>query len=747
MTTVSQAKRYLLIARIAKIVFVIGVLSLLGFLLGPRFGAIQEALTPPSLSQPAVKSVPQRLEQGWSLEQSNKIHSISQGTRTLPVPISWLMALEQPRSSLFTVPFGRSKLFMDDDYILRFGFINSDVSESNPLGLPLGVAVTPSQNIPGIVDVADAVGFNCAACHTGHLTVGDNHVLIEGGAASVDLGLLSEAIGAALGQTLVSSRIPVFNGRFDRFARGVLKNTYSDAGVLQLKAELKSLIVYLKGIPSSVAVVEGFGRLDALNRIGNQSFAIDFHRSENYVPPNAPVNYPHIWTAPWFDWVQYDGSIMNPLVRNAGEALGVSAYINFSAPSDEGRFVSSIKYEKLKWIENTIAGSNPLNDDGTFDKFSGLTAPKWQVDIFGEIENAKVEAGEVLYKKHCRICHLRTPTDPNFGDEFSKVAYYLEDGSRQESVHSMLRVRSVPVEVIGTDPAQAGVLVNRRVDTSGDGRASSEESAIGMGLDTTVCVQIAGDSEENEYATEYPREGIPTVNPAGASPVNESVFKYRDLLYQHKKEKYQLVPIKDSPHGLFAYSLGALVQEANDRWFANNPQVSREERRVEYEKGMPNCLRAGNGYKARPLNGVWATAPYLHNGSVPTIYDLLSPHEERPRFVQLGGIEFNTTDVGLVQEKSVLKRASKVFGDVGNSLCIVDSEKDRSEKKKKTYGSRYVDGYFILDTTTPGNCNTGHEFSDQFKEGKELGEQDKGVIGPALSVEDRYAIIEFLKTQ
>src|SRR5690625_4879297 len=30
-------------------------------------------------------------------------------------------------------------------------------------------------------------------------------------------------------------------------------------------------------------------------------------------------------------------------------------------------------------------------------------------------------------------------------------------------------------------------------------------------------------------------------------------------------------------------------------------------------------------YKARPLNGIWATAPYLHNGSVPTLYDLLLP--------------------------------------------------------------------------------------------------------------------------
>ena len=46
-------------------------------------------------------------------------------------------------------------------------------------------------------------------------------------------------------------------------------------------------------------------------------------------------------------------------------------------------------------------------------------------------------------------------------------------------------------------------------------------------------------------------------------------------------------------------------------------------------------------------------------------------------------------------------------------------------------------GYFILDTSIPGNRNTGHEFSNG---------TGSGVIGPALSPAERNAIIEFLKT-
>lgn len=51
-------------------------------------------------------------------------------------------------------------------------------------------------------------------------------------------------------------------------------------------------------------------------------------------------------------------------------------------------------------------------------------------------------------------------------------------------------------------------------------------------------------------------------------------------------------------------------------------------------------------YKARPLNGVWATAPYLHNGSVPNLYQLLLPDTEREKSFYVGSKEFDTEKVG-----------------------------------------------------------------------------------------------------
>ena len=53
------------------------------------------------------------------------------------------------------------------------------------------------------------------------------------------------------------------------------------------------------------------------------------------------MHFPRIWNAPWFDWVQYNGSIQQPMVRNAGEALGVGAYLSVLCRTRIGDFLLS----------------------------------------------------------------------------------------------------------------------------------------------------------------------------------------------------------------------------------------------------------------------------------------------------------------------------------------------------------------------------------------------------------------------
>ena len=47
-----------------------------------------------------------------------------------------------------------------------------------------------------------------------------------------------------------------------------------------------------------------------------------------------------------------------------------------------------------------------------------------------------------------------------------------------------------------------------------------------------------------------------------------------------------------------------------------------------------------------PLDGIWATAPYLHNGSVPTLRALLAPPDQRPKTFYVGSRDFDPVNVG-----------------------------------------------------------------------------------------------------
>ena len=105
-------------------------------------------------------------------------------------------------------------------------------------------------------------------------------------------------------------------------------------------------------------------------------------------------------------------------------------------------------------------------------------------------------------------------------------------------------------------------------------------------------------------------------------------------------------------------------------------------------------FRKTNGYANHPLDGIWLRAPYLHNGSVPTMRDLLEPPESRPKSFYRGYDVYDQVKLGFVAD--VPAADGQVF-------------------------SRY-------DTSIPGNGNTGH------------------VYGTTLSDDEKIAIVEYLKT-
>jgi hypothetical protein len=117
-----------------------------------------------------------------------------------------------------------------------------------------------------------------------------------------------------------------------------------------------------------------------------------------------------------------------------------------------------------------------------------------------------------------------------------------------------------------------------------------------------------------------------------------------------------------------------------------------------------------DGYKPRPLAGVWATPPFLHNGSVPTLYDLLSPIEDRAPNFYVGRREFDPVKVGYVTDPG---------GGPGKG--------------------------FWMNTKLQGNLNTGHQFRGDDPPNGSNSPRPPGVIGRRLTPEERYEIIEYLK--
>jgi hypothetical protein len=104
-------------------------------------------------------------------------------------------------------------------------------------------------------------------------------------------------------------------------------------------------------------------------------------------------------------------------------------------------------------------------------------------------------------------------------------------------------------------------------------------------------------------------------------------------------------------------------------------------------------FRTTEGYVSVPLEGLWLRAPYLHNGSVPTLTDLLEPVERRPARFWRGYDVYDPAKVGFVSDGPEAQRLGTVY-----------------------------------DTTRPGNANTGHSYATD------------------LPADSKRALLEYLKT-
>lgn len=648
------------------------------------------------------------LEQNWKPQESLWFYNTTQGSDLMPY--DFFMVLDQP---------GTMQLFRSNENMNnRYRYLARKKTFANPDALPVGFVKDTYRG-------QEFIGLTCAACHTGQLNYKGTAYRIDGGSGMADMENFIGDLSGALNCTQTDCQ----PGIRDRFVKDVLaRGNYGSA-----KDVLDDLSKWNRRIAMYYIVNEptlndakadapetknnrahyGYARLDAFGRIFNKvlEYLVDSatlqqalgelagegkikqdeydkiidspdvkrvlsgadrdHIVENiakvltreqqlqlrdklFIRANAPVSYPFLWDTSQHDYVQWNGIAANAQLgaigRNTGEVIGVFGTMNWHLGDH--------------WtIGSVLSGQGFTNHPAIFessvnvhnlalleDRLKKLQSPIWPKE-FGDIdkddaERSKVKHGRILFEAKCARCHAHIDR----ADPERRVVAFMSG-----------------LDKVKTDPAMAensvsregysGVLRNRYVD---------------VGFGTMLIGQKA------------PLAALLTEATLGvvATPDSDKWFGQR----------------------LFDWTYDVIFALRNNRI---QPSLKTGQYDPDTSAKPVSSLRA---YKARPLNGIWATAPYLHNGSVPSLYDLLLPKkrtgdpdtaEYRPDIFQVGSREFDPVKVGYKTE-----------------------------------------GYqgFTFDTSIQGNWNVGHDY------GARDVTLDDGTILKALTTDERWDLVEYLKT-
>jgi len=546
-------------------------------------------------------------------------------------------------------------LFSERESLSKFGFLFPELNAYTPKeggydgsyeerverdlsqeGLPLGFVKDKNQ-----LNNRNYLGLTCAGCHTASITYGSNNYFVEGGQANADVALFLNELADALEANRNDYwKLRRFKSRFRSYVYANRDYSAQVVSTLFITQYLDEAIDYVRGFSNRnhQQVVNGPARLDAIGSILNQLHVSHADESESLAKPlTAPVSYPYIWNVAELECVQTNCISNNPLARNIGEVLGVFGYVNV----DENKLIdNTVEMLAQQLGLNTLFNSTAKVDniytlERTLDKMS---PPKWP-SSFPALDPQLVAAGEAVYTANCTSCHINTSdgidsselTAPNsIGKQFVKVArqHYTE---------------------VGTDPAFA--------EDYGTRKAKS-------GIMGTVISLAAPDSVDPETGIPFGEYFPDTFNALvllGAA-TDVIINDYTNSL-GFKLKAYETYPELSS-----ADAVEALI--------------------VEYTAGqVDRNVLTPTSYRAKPLDGIAFTGPFLHNGSVRTLDDLLKRPEDRPTSFYTGTTEYDVEGAGYMN-----------------------------------------DGHFLLNTTIRGNGKDGH------------------VYGTTLSSVDKTALLEYLKS-
>jgi len=521
------------------------------------------------------------------------------------------------------------------DQLNRYGYLPNP---GNPDGLPVGFTRNDKY-----------AGMNCAACHTRQIVVDGQAYRIDGGPAIVDAQSMFAELDDAVARVLGS------DDSFSTFARKVLgPPDPTPDEIVHLKEEVQAWFLRYdtqmkQGLPSESW---GPGRMDAVGMIFNRLTGLDIGPppshliADNIQRADAPVRYPFLWNAAIQDMTQWpgfadNGSDILGLARNLGEVYGVFADFY---PKDEWWNVLGVNY-----LQNNSANFDGLRRLEDLIKKLGPPKYPWPID-----ENLKNQ-GESIYARNtdqggCVECHGITP---------GKTRFYKN------------KTWATPLMDVGTDSreydvlkwtAKSGVLEGKNIPLLTD-KLKSTDKAFNI-----LALAVTGSIIQYETSGILPSRLELHANHSNVDSHKQLRSQVEEARNQFKlpSDLQDLMGAFNLPSGTEPTEIGMKEQDATTTSFV---------------------------YESRVLEGIWATAPYLHNGSVPTLADLLEPASQRPREFKIGP-NYDIDRVGLAKTQTKF----------GNQVLKTDPT-DRNS----------------------GNSNSGHEY------------------GTKLTAQEKKALLEYLK--
>ena len=473
-------------------------------------------------------------------------------------------------------------------------------------------------------------GMSCAACHTAEIEYQKDGATQR---LRIDGAPATANFQLFLTELTAASRATLNDAnRFQNFAHAVLGSRYSATRSDQLKADFAAWVKQFGDFMDKSLPPSpwGPGRLDAFSMIFNRVAGLDVNMSDNIKVADAPVSYPFLWNASRQDRTQWNGSVPSGLYINA---------IGRNTGEMLGVFADFAPRKRLLPPHYDFRNSsvNFTSLQLLEEKIAVLRPPPWPFALDREL----ADKGRVLFAQYCGSCH--------------------EEKRQPEG--SWL----TPVVAVGTDPrmfdnslrtSKTGLL-NGAPTLSPSGSKLGEEAATNDILATSVVGALTG----NAFP---PLPRLPDLN----GGVWLAIKKDLATLFSDSERTPNLL---------------SLLQ----------PSV-RENVRSHVESRLANMYKVPGekwAYESRVLHGVWATAPYLHNGSVPNLWELLLPPERRSASFMIGSKKFDADKVGYV-----------------------------------TSETPYTDGTLVVGAgAAPGNSNAGHDFTRD------------------LDDDQRKALLEYLK--